>query len=71
MERFKDFLYSKNDIVVAFIILLLALTLISFRIKAIMEYPKTLADEQSKAIENVQDNKSKDSDKKDKDADEI
>lgn len=54
MEKLKDFLYSKNDIIVAFIILAIALTIISFRVMAIMEYPKTLAAEQADAIEQVQ-----------------
>lgn len=54
MNRFKDFLYNKNDVLVALIILVVALTIIAFRIIAIMDYPKTLAAEQDKQIETVQ-----------------
>ncbi len=54
MEKFKDFLYNKNDIVVAIIILLIALTIIAFRVKDIMQYPKELAEQQSQAIQKIE-----------------
>ncbi len=63
MERFKDFLYNKNDIIVALVILIVALSIIAFRIVAIMDYPKTLAAEQAEKVQTVQqeeDNSSKD-----------
>ncbi len=62
MDRFKDFLYNKNDVIVALIILVIALAIIAFRIVAIMDYPKTLAAEQEKQIQTVQqdENSSKD-----------
>jgi hypothetical protein len=42
MNKLKDFLYNKNDIIVAVIILLAAAAVIYFRIAAIMDYPSTL-----------------------------
>lgn len=42
MNRIKDFFYDKNDIIVAFIILLAAAVIIYFRIGDIMKYPETL-----------------------------
>lgn len=47
MNKFKDFLYDKNDIIVTLIILIIAIIIISFRVNAIMEYPNTLLDKQS------------------------
>lgn len=54
MERFKDFLYNKNDIVVAIIILAIALAVIAFRVMDIMQYPAERAKEQADAVQNVQ-----------------
>lgn len=51
MEKLKDFLYNKNDIIVALLILAIAATVIVFRIDAIMEYPKTLVDQQQQTVE--------------------
>lgn len=42
MKKFKDFLYDKNDIFIALLILAVAALLITWRMDAIMEYPKTL-----------------------------
>lgn len=42
MKKFKDFLYDKNDIIIALLILVAATLLIIWRMDAIMEYPKTL-----------------------------
>lgn len=45
MNKFKDFFYEKNDIIIAIIILLIAAGLIFWRVDAIMRYPETLAKE--------------------------
>lgn len=45
MKGLKDFLYDKNDIVIALVILILAAMLIAWRLDVIMDYPKTLAQE--------------------------
>ncbi|MCI5721468.1 MAG: hypothetical protein MR328_03255 [Firmicutes bacterium] len=44
MKFIKDFIYDKNDIVIAFLILLVAGALIVWRMDAIMTYPQTLAE---------------------------
>lgn len=45
MKGLKDFLYDKNDIVIALVILALAGLLIFWRLEVIMAYPQTLATE--------------------------
>ncbi len=45
MKAFKDFLYDKNDIIIALVILLIAGLLIAWRLNVIMDYPQTLAQE--------------------------
>lgn len=45
MKGIKDFLYDKNDILIALIILIAAAMLIVWRMDVIMEYPHTLAQE--------------------------
>ena len=45
MEKFKNFFYNKNDIIVAILILTIAVFVIAFRIKSLMDYPKTLSEE--------------------------
>ena len=45
MKGLKDFLYDKNDILIALIILIVAALLIVWRMDVIMEYPHTLAEE--------------------------
>lgn len=42
MKKFKDFLYDKNDILIALLILVAAALIITWRMNAIMEYPSTL-----------------------------
>jgi len=42
MEKFKNFLYDKNDIIVALVIIVLATFIITGRINAIMAYPETM-----------------------------
>ena len=45
MEKFKNFFYNKNDIIVAILILTIAVFVIAFRIKPLMDYPKPLAED--------------------------
>jgi len=42
MEKLKDFLYDKNDILVALLVLALAALLITWRMNVIMEYPEKM-----------------------------
>jgi uncharacterized membrane protein YvbJ len=49
MERFKDFFYKKNDIILALVILVVALVIIASRVSAIMDYPSTMAEQNSVA----------------------
>lgn len=42
MKKFKDFLYDKNDILIALLILVAAAFLILWRMEAIMAYPQTV-----------------------------
>ena len=42
MKKFKDFLYDKNDILIALLILIVAALIITWRMNAIMEYPSTI-----------------------------
>lgn len=42
MNKFKDILYNKNDILIAIGILIVAAAIIFWRIDVIMDYPKTL-----------------------------
>lgn len=56
MERFKDFLYNKNDIIVAIVILLVAATIIFFRIGVIMDYPSTIVEQNINQVQNVDNN---------------
>lgn len=43
MKHLKDFFYDKNDIVLTFVILVIATIIIAWRMDVIMEYPATLA----------------------------
>ena len=59
MKFIKDFIYDKNDIVIAFLILVLAAGLIAWRMDVIMSYPQTLADKTGPtktAVEDMDDN---------------
>lgn len=47
MEKLKNFIYSKNDIVIAIVVLVVALGVIFFRVKALVDYPKKLVEEQN------------------------
>ena len=42
MEKIKDFIYDKNDILVALLVLVLAAFLICWRMDVIMEYPEKM-----------------------------
>ena len=42
MKKLKDFIYDKNDIVIAILILAVAALIISWRLGIILEYPKQL-----------------------------
>lgn len=44
MKAIKDFLYDKNDILIALLILVIAGLLIAWRMDVIMAYPQTLAE---------------------------
>lgn len=43
MNRIKDFIYDKNDLLVALIIVALAALIIAFRVDVIMAYPSSLS----------------------------
>ena len=49
MEKLKDFLYDKNDILVAFLVLIFAGLLIIWRMDAIMEYPEKMFAEENQS----------------------
>ena len=49
MNKLKDFLYDKSDILIALGILLIAALIIAWRLAAIVEYPKELIDENNNA----------------------
>ena len=66
MKKLKDFLYDKNDIIIALCILVVAGLLIIWRIDAIMQYPQTLAQE-THTVETTDDKAVDDSDKDDSD----
>ena len=54
MEKLKDFIYDKNDILIALLVLFFAALLILWRMDAIMEYPETMftaADEPGTELE--------------------
>lgn len=42
MKKFKDFIYDKNDIIIALLILVVAALVIFWRLNIILEYPKQL-----------------------------
>ena len=42
LEKFKNFIYDKNDIVIALVVVVIAAFIITGRIDAIMNYPSTL-----------------------------
>ncbi len=44
MKKFKDFIYDKNDIIIAALILIVAALIITWRMNVILDYPKQLID---------------------------
>lgn len=56
MKALKDFFYDKNDILVAFIILLLAALIVFWRVGVIMEYPEKIVAEASSSVDAEGDN---------------
>lgn len=42
MKKLKDFIYDKNDIIIAALILIVAALIIAWRLNVILEYPKQL-----------------------------
>ncbi len=44
MDKIKDFIYNKSDIVIALLILAVAALIIAWRLEIIVQYPKTLSD---------------------------
>jgi len=52
MKKLKDFIYDKNDIIIAVLILAVAALVILWRLDIIMEYPKQLIGNDDPVIEN-------------------
>lgn len=55
MEKIKDFIYDKNDILVALLVLVFAALLIWWRMDVIMAYPETVFSDGAAAEDPVQD----------------
>ncbi len=55
MNKIKDFLYDKSDILIALAILLIAALIIGWRLAAIVEYPKELIDNNNNSTEYTED----------------
>ena len=51
MKKFKDFIYDKNDIIIAVLILAVAALVIFWRLNIILEYPKQLLGTDDTGIE--------------------
>lgn len=51
MKKLKDFIYDKNDIVIAILILAIAAFIISWRLGIILEYPKQLLGNDDQSIQ--------------------
>jgi len=60
MNKFKDFLYDKSDILIALAILLVAALIIAWRLSAIVEYPKEIIDNNDNSTEYTEDETQKD-----------
>lgn len=52
MNKIKDFIYDKNDIVIAVLILAVAASVIFWRMDIILAYPKTLFAEDNPVVQN-------------------
>jgi hypothetical protein len=55
LEKFKDFIYDKNDIVIALVIVFIAGFIILGRVDAIMNYPETLMEQAQQTTDTVTD----------------
>lgn len=55
MEKFKDFIYDKNDIVIALVIVIIAGFIILGRVDAIMNYPETLMEQAQQTTDTATD----------------
>lgn len=55
MKRIKDFIYNTNDILLAFVIIIIAVLIIMWRMNAIMDYPATLIAENNTQSEQTGD----------------
>ena len=55
MNKIKDFIYDKNDIVIALLILVVAALIIFWRLDIILEYPKTLLSDDDIVVETPSD----------------
>ena len=64
MEKFKNFLYDKSDIIIAIAILLVAALIIAWRLNAIVEYPKEIIDDNN-STEFVEDTQTEDTESTD------
>lgn len=64
MKGLKDFLYDKNDVLIAIVILALAALLIFWRLDVIMAYPQTLA-EKTDTVETTNEDATPNEDSKD------
>ena len=51
MKKFKDFIYDKNDIIIAVLILAVAALVILWRLNIILEYPKQLLGTDDTSVE--------------------
>lgn len=69
MKKFKDFIYDKNDIIIAVLILAVAALIIFWRLNVILEYPKQLLGNDEPNVENPVDNTGDNSADTDKPAD--
>lgn len=56
MDKLKDFIYDKNDVIVAALILIVAALIITWRMHVILEYPKTLISDSDTQVEESVDN---------------
>ena len=56
MKKLKDFIYDKNDIIIAILILAAATLVIFWRLSVILEYPKQLLGNDEPSVETPVDN---------------
>lgn len=73
MDKLKDFIYDKNDVIIAALILIVAALIITWRMNVILQYPKELINSDDIQLEEPADNQNSqlgegDADKSDGDA---